>query len=99
MGACNFSAVFSEICSSIVAGDSVSQVEIYSLLFDNYYLSHEDEAAILDKSDINKRKQGKMNAHSGIIKYYCQDPKHLLMILKQTLFRLSRTNTLFVTLL
>ena len=77
MGACDFSAVFSEICGSIVAGDSVSQVEIYSLLFDNYYLSHKDEAAILDKSDINKRKQGKMNAHSGIIKYYCQDPEAL----------------------
>ena len=44
MGACDFSAVFSEICGSIVAGDSVSQVEIYSLLFDNYYLSHKDEA-------------------------------------------------------
>lgn len=77
MGACDFSAVFSKICGSIVAGDSVSQVEIYSLLFDNYYLSHKDEAAILDKSDINKRKQGKMNAHSGIIKYYCQDPEAL----------------------
>lgn len=77
MGACDFSTVFSEICGSIVAGDSVSQVEIYSLLFDNYYLSHKDEAAILDKSDINKRKQGKMNAHSGIIKYYCQDPEAL----------------------
>ncbi|MGN0664984.1 MAG: hypothetical protein ACI4KF_00515 [Huintestinicola sp.] len=77
MGACDFSAVFSEICSSIAAGESVSQVEKYSLLFDNYYLSHKDEAAILDKSDINKRKQGKMNAHSGIIKYYCQDPEAL----------------------
>lgn len=77
MGACDFSAVFSEICSSITAGDSVSQVEIYSLLFDNYYLSHKDEATLLDKSDINKRKQGKMNAHSGIIKYYCQDPEAL----------------------
>ena len=31
----------------------------------------------MDKSDINKRKQGKMNAHSGIIKYYCQDPEAL----------------------
>ena len=77
MGACDFSAVFSEICSSMIAGDSVSQVEIYSLMFDNYYLMHKDEATLLDKSDINKRKQGKMNAHSGIIKYYCQDPEAL----------------------
>lgn len=77
MGACDFSAVFSEICSSMIAGDSVSQVEIYSLMFDNYYLMHKDDATLLDKSDINKRKQGKMNAHSGIIKYYCQDPEAL----------------------
>lgn len=82
MGACDFSAVFSEICSSIIGGENISQVEIYSSLFDSYYRTHNDEFFSLDKSDISKRKQGKLNAHAGVMAYYCQNAAALASDIK-----------------
>lgn len=82
MGACDFSAVFSEICISIIGGESISQVEIYSSLFDSYYRTHNDEFFFLDKSDISKRKQGKLNAHAGVMAYYCQNAAALASDIK-----------------
>ena len=82
MGTCDFSAVFSEICSSIIGGENISQVEIYSSLFDSYYRTHNDEFFSLDKSDISKRKQGKLNAHAGVMAYYCQNAAALASDIK-----------------